>query len=814
MQKKNKGAVLTTVILMVLIMTLIGVPLLGLVVYNYQLREFDNSIKRAEYENEMAMDKVSILIRKTVVSAIEDGVKGASNVVDEISEAQRNSQKNLYNTYEAEWNSLYNDYKNSGTNNEAKQFIVAAGEDETAAKENYIREKVTRELAIIAEDILNSSTLPEGYATGSVINDLMPEDYTTGSVIDEITGQPEEDRLYAAYNAIFAAQYRAYISEKVGENVKVKSEYANIVNTENDVFFEKVTDSEIKYYLTVELKEADITESGNQINIPVSTMFKKNAQTPPTMISATFVIGTPDFNMVSSVETQTVTLSNPLLNGIMVVGGKLTVGDGTNFTYNGDVTVKGNGVVPDASGKEVSVLLKPGAEMLAEVKLESGKTVYRSKLATPKDILAKAGSSFSSGSNPVYYRNFYIGEKGETGETGINVNFNGDVVAKDDLEINFEGTTNIEQTSGNYYGYNDSNDEGPDSSSAIVFNSKNISNKTVSLANLYLAGRAFIEGVTNTTETGIYKTGESIAVKGNYIAYQTPIMGTESDFRGDKVKFSTYFIKSEGSDRERSALGLADYIISDLTTKTETEARSNFELQKWRYFKEYANENGTRITKPNISGTIKYLEGTGFNGGAVTDSVKGLGEQASFRDTMAEDYEKHTKYFGYMPEDESKRKTDIFGESGWIKSISNPINSGTPSSGTLMIKTVSGDYGTLTLGNDSSTLGLIICTGDITINVTGEAIFNGMIIAGGNVNITGGGTLTMNDAKDTVISAIIENHLKDDLLGSGSTDDLFEVFSYDESGTTYVVTNIGENYININDLINITNWKKRNFGRL
>ena len=64
----------------------------------------------------------------------------------------------------------------------------------------------------------------------------------------------------------------------------------------------------------------------------------------------------------------------------------------------------------------------------------------------------KSKSHLSTGTNPLYYRNLYVGSQSETGS--YEIDFNGNVVAKDDLEINTEGTVNIKQNStSNYYGF-------------------------------------------------------------------------------------------------------------------------------------------------------------------------------------------------------------------------------------------------------------------------------------------------------------------------------------------------------------------------
>ena len=77
--------------------------------------------------------------------------------------------------------------------------------------------------------------------------------------------------------------------------------------------------------------------------------------------------------------------------------------------------------------------------------------------------------------------------------------------------------------------------------------------------------------------------------------------------------------------------------------------------------------------------------------------------------------------------------------------------------------------------------------------------------------------MNLEDAKEEVINTIISNYLgtnTGDTGITGSQGSVFEKFAYDGSGSTYIVTEIGDELININDLIGITNWKKSNYGRL
>ena len=112
--------------------------------------------------------------------------------------------------------------------------------------------------------------------------------------------------------------------------------------------------------------------------------------------------------------------------------------------------------------------------------------------------------------------------------------------------------------------------------------------------------------------------------------------------------------------------------------------------------------------------------------------------------------------------------------------------------------------------------GIIVCKGNLTINVSSNATFGGVIIVGGDLTIIGG-TLTLTDSKEEVINTVIGNYLGTNPDVTGEEGKLFNTFTYDGSGSTYIVTKIGnedDDLVNINDLIGITNWKKSNYGRL
>ena len=838
--KKNKGAVLTGVILMVLVMTLIGVPLLGMVVYNYRLRELSNSIKRAEYENEMAMDVIAVIVRETVIQAISDAKDAATTGVNEIVELQRSNYSSLYGKYTSEWINEYNLWESKVSPNEEilggfltlissrsgseddrtwwnKQTSTTKEEIKNSAMGDYVSVKVNEELENVKSNKLSNE-----------------ENALLGNMLDE-KGVIDEETLNQAYNTIFKGRFQTSIVSEFSDNyivnnILTQDRYDGIVNNGGTIDVtgnQEVPDSD--NYLKI--SQPTVRQLGS-IEVDAGTRFKKNSTTPPTTLSATFVIGTPEFDSVSSVTQESITLSNALLNqGGVIVGGKAILENNTTLKYGNDITVLGGD-----STNDTAIEIKNGAKLIAET--ASG-LISSSRVSTAKDIVLGGNTVFTTGTSPIYYRNLYVGNSDTT--ASIDVTFNGDAVAEDDLEINSEGAVNINQNeNANYYGFNDTNNKGPDSSSSIVINSKNLANKSLKLGNLYLAGRAFIEDVRGTSNIPIYnesgsitgyadttyKTGESIAIKGNYLAYQTPLFDpTDSNymFSPDKIIFSTYFMERKSNDEKQHApINLADGFS---VRPSDWKDGESFDVnRKWKYFSEYARLCSSLVKSIAVTSNVRYIEGTAFdNNGKVIGSSNVSASDTSFRNNLSTEYEKYTKYFGYRPINETgavdttKAKTSIFGDNGWIKSFTDSEKVSDIEGGKYYLIFNNGNVEKTLSGSGNK--GIIICKGDLTLNVSGTAGFKGVLIVGGNLTVKGG-TLILEDAKEEVINTIIGNYLGTNTDGSGGTGitgsqgSVFNKFTYDGSGSTYIVTEIGDNLININDLIGITNWKKSNYGRL
>ena len=227
---------------MVLVMTLIGVPLLGMIVYNYRLVEMSNSIKRSEYENEMAMDIISRIVRETVINAISEAKNGATEGVNELAELQRTNYSSTQGKFVALWINEYNLWESGGSpNDEVLGNFLNRLKDESGKStdadirswwsgcENSYKERLKTEekesyVLEMSDEELN------GISSGSLSNE---ENELVGVLVDNETGIIDEDALNAAYNTIFKGKYQSYIRNNIVSKVMVRGEYADIISVDN-----------------------------------------------------------------------------------------------------------------------------------------------------------------------------------------------------------------------------------------------------------------------------------------------------------------------------------------------------------------------------------------------------------------------------------------------------------------------------------------------------------------------------------------------------------------------------------------------------
>ena len=216
-------------------------------------------------------------------------------------------------------------------------------------------------------------------------------------------------------------------------------------------------------------------------------------------------------------------------SNVLTVDGNLDVKN--SLTLGGNTWVKGD--ADTAASQNQSIVF---SKYNGGIKLASGKnittnpvattgTTYQGNIYTAGTFSLVNGSTATLSGN-LYSSNTYIGPSSTNDSSSRDNTITvGDMITYNDLGINsLASKINMN----NYYGINstttDSTNGGKNNaskrSSCIIINNYNMDSKLKINNDAYIAGVAYINTGNENSDNGEYETGESIAVRGNYKAYQ------------------------------------------------------------------------------------------------------------------------------------------------------------------------------------------------------------------------------------------------------------------------------------------------------
>lgn len=216
-------------------------------------------------------------------------------------------------------------------------------------------------------------------------------------------------------------------------------------------------------------------------------------------------------------------------SNVLTVDGNLNVN--STLTLGGNTWVKGD--ADTAASENQSIVF---SKYNGGIKLASGKnittnpvattgTTYQGNIYTAGTFSLVNGSTATLSGN-LYSSNTYIGPSSTNDSSSRDNTITvGDMITYNDLGINsLASKINMN----NYYGINstttNSTNGGKNNaskrSSCIIINNYNMDSKLKINNDAYIAGVAYINTGNENSDNGEYETGESIAVRGNYKAYQ------------------------------------------------------------------------------------------------------------------------------------------------------------------------------------------------------------------------------------------------------------------------------------------------------
>lgn len=466
-------------------------------------------------------------------------------------------------------------------------------------------------------------------------------------------------------------------------------------------------------------------------------------------LKVSYEIEIPDYQgryVSNSVEVNSLFYNRPL-----VIDGDLNI-DGGHVNFMGDVFVGGNNYP----------LSNPTYDKYkGGVRITNSTVNFSSNLYTKKTLTVENNAKISVANN-FYGANLYVGNTSGSHSENGHIRINQAAILDNDLALNSKNST-IEVN--DYYGLNDktyNSDTVTRTSSSILVNGNE--NSLLKIKNsAYIMGVAYINTLGEK-----YQTGESIAVKGNYMAYTQPLPNSQySD-----VEFKYY-----------EPLYLVDKQNNDLLSA----------IEKSEYFKEFystplgsADSGGVELPADSM-GKVQNVYATG----AIVYKTKNnqtIVESSTYNQSIDEQIrQKREDYATYVYDMNVKSmnhndidRLTVYNSLGTLgKTVSSVVNFNTiqlncdsgevncnsqnlkmiSSPSNIVLGSNSGNYdgNYIKFNEDPSRIeAIIIVNGDVIID--GNLDFTGTIIATGDIRIEGGGEVKLKYDPVTVAEIIAQNN--------------------------------------------------------
>ncbi|MDE5977897.1 MAG: hypothetical protein K2G70_05480 [Turicibacter sp.] len=268
-------------------------------------------------------------------------------------------------------------------------------------------------------------------------------------------------------------------------------------------------------------------------------------------VSVQYALEVPTYQGAMQQKLEKVTISEhpAFVDSVINIGG--------NAMFTGTVDITGQVRV---KGTEVEIIDPIYGKYASGITLKAGNLTIDGDMITNETVSLNQNAKASVTGN-IFARNVYVGKSPEDTalETNANLEVTESLFLDNDLVVNVQPSLNGSVTStvvaNNLYGLNDKNtldENGTPSreSSSLIVNSEGA---TVTIEeDTYLSGVAYI----NTKEP--YQTGESVAIRGNYLAYTQLLPGWEGFVQ---MKYYNPLLLVETINGNSSAQAKAEYFV-------------------------------------------------------------------------------------------------------------------------------------------------------------------------------------------------------------------------------------------------------------
>lgn len=550
-KRKKKGSSLVMVVIITAMIFTFATSMIAMVTGDYKARLNESKELQNLYQSEAGLDLVYNTIIKNSDTATEYANKQVFDYIAGIKDV------------------------NSIADNDEKIYEVL----NKKFKENFIKFLGKHETVNNTTNLSDLKATNEGAKNKVVPNSVI-------SITDDRDEYYNNNLLYAIMNL----QYLTY--ESTDANVEIKNE-----NLKWNPISREIKDNQIAEIKVIGY-EVDMTNY--KITIQVESTFKTDSSKNPKClenkktIKTKYIVNAPDYaqNYGISADVKDINLYDASSKAIVVDGNLYIKNAGTVNVNGGDIWIKGT----DTNESKTS--------LYSFDKYRSGIFINESSFnVTNGKIYTNATFNLENEADvnieDLYAVNAYIGAQSVGAASNNNKLVANNVITNNDIAFN-SPNSNIQI--GNYYGINDKTiesgvidkaDAAMKSSTIIVNNDKNSANSTINIDNAVVMGVAYVE-----TDKA-YQTGESVAIRGNYAAYEYILPGYI-----DKIKLEQYDTNNFKAQFIKHKDG------SDLTVD-----------EKANYFKEYYNTqiDGSNFSFSNGGITINNLTSVGAS--ATTNGV-------------------------------------------------------------------------------------------------------------------------------------------------------------------------------------------------
>lgn len=742
MKRKKQGASLIVVVIIFMFVSIVSMATLSMIAGNYKARIIESKRVENLYASESGLNVAYNIIGKTFGAAAQYGDLKVKQLKNKTSPTSNDTSP-----YNKDYIALKNDidyWKAYNSNNENKKKSQKEIEDNIKKDNDLIDDLINREFKRAFNNFILDS---ENIGSNEEAPNKLKQSIREGTYVNVVKDVNNEDKDYDIATVQFQTENAPilWIPEQDQENPQKVVEVIDGI---------KPDENNEKYTIVVKSEFKTQAEKTNSVGDNSRTVQATYTMSVPNYSDIYFQKSTGDLKEYLAIQDRGLT-----------IGGNMYVNNLNNLTVDGGIFVKGNSsnVTPENITYQ---------KYLGGITLNNSKAVtFNNDVITANTFNVVDNINATINGN-LYARNVYAGkiQPGNLGvANGSTLNIDnkeedkGQVIIDNDITLKANSTKiNIDK----FYGINDKTiksdvDKAKEkNSSCIIVNGNSSSNVNIKTS-AYIMGVAYIDTKDEAgTQSQPYKTGESVAVKGNYIAYAIPDLNKpyetfsyynplyllDYDGGGDEVSqksehFKNYWygkLKDENTGgislpNNTKSIGAIVYkdsagklqVKNDRETFIGSDTEQNIILPKRReYAKKVYNMGQPEKDDNDLTEKEKvYLQD-------LYDSKPGVSSQYTV-DTLMKfppNFNPEDNIYGYKRSDELKndvKEKAIFNSTGTEIVIQGDNFNNTNNTNKIVIDAL----------HNKEIHAVIATYGKVTID--GDVNFKGTIIAKGNLDVIG-----------------------------------------------------------------------------